>query len=197
MTVDPIAETSSEQRSAPFVGTGMRAFWTIGVIALLAFHPTDGAGQPSETLTLSSLKATIDTEYPNTEWVSARELRRWMARAGAERPLLLDIRTNAEFAVSHLHGARRVDPDANPIMLSEPPERTIVVYCSVGYRSAAIIARLRAAGFTRIYNLEGGLFGWANGGGPLYRGDTRVQGVHPYDAEWGQLLNEERRAPLR
>ena len=165
--------------------------------------PQQGAAERTSTqgsataLTLESLRAAIDSEYPGTEWVSARRLREWMARPAGTRPLLLDIRSAEEFAVSHLRGARRIDPDANPILLSEPPERTIVVYCSVGYRSAAIMSRLRAAGFTRIYNLEGGLFGWANEGGAIYRGATRVQRVHPYDAEWGRLLNDDHRAPLR
>ena len=70
----------------------------------------------------------------------------------------------------------------------------IVTYCSVGYRSAGVAQRLRAAGFTQVYNLEGSLFRWANEGRPLYRGDTLVHQVHPYDRVWGTLLKEELRA---
>ncbi|MBW2188974.1 MAG: rhodanese-like domain-containing protein [Deltaproteobacteria bacterium] len=53
------------------------------------------------------------------------------------------MRTEAEFEVSHLQGARRVDPDDPKIeSLQIAPDATVVVYCSVGYRSAAIIKQL-------------------------------------------------------
>jgi len=45
-----------------------------------------------------------------------------------------------------------------------------------------------------VYNLTGGIFGWANSGRPLFRNDTRVELVHPYDEAWGLLLREDLRA---
>ena len=65
------------------------------------------------------------------------------------------------------------------------PERTVVVYCSVGYRSSRLAEELRARGFENVFNLEGSLFQWANEGRPLYRGEERVDQAHPYDEEWG------------
>ena len=69
------------------------------------------------------------------------------------------------------------------------PGRTVVVYCSVGYRSSRLAEKLRARGIENVFNLEGSLFQWANEGRPLYRGDERVYEAHPYDDEWGQLLD--------
>ncbi|MFQ5964533.1 MAG: hypothetical protein ACE5KZ_09635 [Candidatus Scalinduaceae bacterium] len=43
-------------------------------------------------------------------------------------------------------------------------------------------------GFTRVYNLEGSIFKWANEGKPLIQGHTTVQKVYPYNAYWGKLL---------
>ena len=69
------------------------------------------------------------------------------------------------------------------------PVRTVVVYCSIGYRSSRLAEKLRARGIENVFNLEGSLFQWANEGRPLYRGEERVYQAHPYDEEWGQLLD--------
>jgi rhodanese-related sulfurtransferase len=104
--------------------------------------------------------------------------------------VLLDARTQSEFDISHLAGASRVDPDSDE--LDPAPvlgETLVVVYCSVGYRSAAVARRLDAAGFRHVYNLEGGIFQWANEGRAVYRGGKRVEEVHPYNRAWGRLLD--------
>ena len=76
------------------------------------------------------------------------------------------------------------------------PARRVVVYCSVGWRSGDIAQQLRARGRANVFNLEQGLFGWANAGLPMVRGDSAATQVHPYDAVWGRMLRSERRAPL-
>ena len=78
--------------------------------------------------------------------------------------------------------------------LAIPASARVVVYCSIGYRSATIIEKLQDAGIGNIYNLEGGLFEWANQGRPVYRGGQRVNEVHPYNRAWGLLLRGEYRA---
>ena len=93
--------------------------------------------------------------------------------------------------------AQSVDP-GNPDVeeLSIPTDATVVVYCSIGYRSAAIVDQLKDAGVDDVYNLEGGLFEWANRDRPVYRGDERVREVHPFNRWWGMLLKRERRAVM-
>ncbi|MEM7605435.1 MAG: rhodanese-like domain-containing protein [Myxococcota bacterium] len=140
-----------------------------------------------------ALVPAIDARHPGVPWASTAQLARWLQEDGAV--VLLDAREADEFATSHLAGARRVDPGATTFSFLSPSDRDarIVVYCSVGYRSAAVAERLRAAGSRRVFNLAGGLFQWANEGRPLADGRRRV---HPYDAEWGALLDPERRAEL-
>ena len=70
-----------------------------------------------------------------------------------------------------------------------PRDHPIVTYCSVGFRSASIASWLDSRGFKNVRNLEGSLFEWANRGGKVYQGDKLVNGVHPYDEEWGKLLD--------
>ena len=94
--------------------------------------------------------------------------------------VLLDARTAAEFNVSHLPGAvlasnARMALDALEV---NDPERTVVVYCSVGYRSSRLAKQLRARGFENVFNLEGSLFQWANEGRPaLPWRQARTQGA--------------------
>lgn len=109
-----------------------------------------------------------------------------------ETPLLLDIRTIEEFRISHLKNARFADYESFDISLFRdiPEDRIIVVYCSVGYRSERIGERFLREGFSRVYNLYGGLFYWVNKGYPVYdrRGITRK--IHGYSKDWGRLIKK-------
>ena len=101
-------------------------------------------------------------------------------------------------AVSHLDGARRIDPEhpsAREIRALDRGAR-VVVYCSVGFRSAIIESWLHEQGFDDVYNLAGGLFEWANEGRPMIDGEGQSTDlVHPYDATWGRFLEESHRLP--
>lgn len=143
------------------------------------------------------LKKSLRSKFTNIDWISTGELADWLANKGRPAPVLLDVRTPAEWEVSHLPGARRVDPNApaEGVGGDLPKETLIVTYCAVGYRSAEMATRLRAAGFTNVRNLEGSIFQWGNEHRPLLRGKERVTQVHPYNSFWGRLLNDEVRAP--
>jgi rhodanese-related sulfurtransferase len=145
------------------------------------------------------LKKSLRHKFTKVEWISTGELADWLANKRRPAPVLLDVRTPEEWSVSHLPGARRVDPNApaENVAGGLPKETPIVTYCAVGYRSGEMADRLRAAGFSNVRNLEGSIFQWANEHRPLVRGDERVSTVHPYSAFWGRLLNDEVRAQLK
>ena len=137
-------------------------------------------------LTWPAIKARIAKEFPNVKSISTADLAKRLAVK--DTTILLDVRTAAEFDVSRIAGARRVDPDAGAIAL--PKNTPIVTYCSVGYRSAKFAQRLQEGGFTDVRNLEGSIFQWANEGRAIGPGTK----VHPYDKKWGVLLEAARRA---
>ncbi len=99
--------------------------------------------------------------------------------------LFLDVRTPAEYEVSHLRSAHRFS------QLQMPQDRAspIIVYCAVGYRSAIVANQLQKAGYSEVFNLEGGIFQWVNAGEPVYRGEEEVRSVHPFSHLWGRLLH--------
>lgn len=144
----------------------------------------------SDDLTWRAVEHMIASDFPDVPSVSTDALAERLSDDTAPRPVLLDARSPEEYAVSHLPGAHRVDPaaDAYPALDTLAADTPLVVYCSVGYRSAGVAQALRDQGFTNVANLKGSIFRWANEGRPVYRDDRRVSAVHPYDATWGRLL---------
>jgi rhodanese-related sulfurtransferase len=142
----------------------------------------------STTSDWDSVKARIRSEFPGVEQISTDELK---ARLDSPRPFLLDVRTAEEYAVSHLPGAIRVEPGGTLPEQLETLDRDalVVAYCSVGYRSSRLVELMEKEGFRNARNLEGSIFEWANKGYPLERDEESVLEVHPYDEEWGRLLD--------
>lgn len=107
-------------------------------------------------------------------------------------PLLLDTREKVEFNTSHLKGAKYVGYEKFSLkMLQEKDKnRPIIVYCSIGVRSQDIGKQLKAAGFTNVFNLYGGIFHWVNEGNPVYINDKPTTKVHAYNRTWGVWLTE-------
>lgn len=137
----------------------------------------------------------ISAAYPDVPRVSTDSLAAWLDADSTRPPVLLDVRQAEEYAVSHLPGAIRVDPDGGvpPALDTLARDTPIVAYCSVGYRSSDLASRLVEAGYTNVANLEGSIFRWANEGRAVFRNGHPVREVHPYDSVWGRLLNAELR----
>ncbi len=161
----------------------------IGAVVMVA------AGRP---LLFELLQRGTSYKFPRVQWIVTRDLARWLNDSTRTPPVILDARSQAEFEVSHLKGARRIDPYRPGLgPLSRMPRDTpIVVYSSAGYRGARVADWLGGQGYRRVQNLGSSLFQWANEGRPLYRGERPVQVVHPYDNKWGWgwLLEGEYRA---
>ena len=149
-----------------------------------------GCASEAEPLSWKSVETLIAEEFPDVRSVTTAELARAL-RTGEPPVVLLDVRESEEFAVSHLENAHWVYSahDAASIVARAHPSDLVVAYCSVGYRSAATVAELRRRGHENVVNLEGSIFAWANEGRPVYRAGTLVDGVHPFDEVWGELLS--------
>lgn len=159
-----------------------RWLWVALLVAVIAIPLVAAPPTPE------SIQWMIAARFPSVSWVDAGTLAGWM-EDDAEELVLLDARTKEEYAVSHLRGATHVDPDRPDVSeLQIPEDATVVVYCSVGYRSAALAEELRRMNVDHVHNLSGGIFGWANAGRPLFREEMRVEAVHQYDDIWGWLL---------
>jgi rhodanese-related sulfurtransferase len=135
-------------------------------------------------------------DFPNVRRISPEEVAQWLKDPKRAQPVLLDVRTKAEFDVSHIHGARRIEPGSAANAIDLARDTPIVTYCSVGYRSGAFAKKLQDAGYQNVENMSGSIFQWANEGRPVERAGQRVEKVHPYDARWGKLLKPSLRADV-
>jgi len=71
-------------------------------------------------------------------------------------PFVLDVRAKGEYEAGHIPGAIQLHGGRVMWHLDElPRDRTIVVHCQTGTRSAVVASALRAAGFKDVVELEG------------------------------------------
>ena len=87
-----------------------------------------------------------------------------------DNALLLDVRTDAEFASGHLKGATQIDfyrDDFNEAIAALDKNQPVFVYCRSGNRSGKAAKQMKAMGFKEVYNLEGGIGAWARRNQPI------------------------------
>jgi rhodanese-related sulfurtransferase len=152
-------------------------------------NPTMPLSQLLRAIAWIWIKRWVRRSFPDVPELSTQALADWLAGATVPQPVLVDVRKAEEFAVSHLPQACHATTVEAVKQLGLGADQPVVLYCSIGYRSARLGAKLRQAGFTHIHNLEGSIFQWANEGRPLVNDVGAVSSVHPYNPTWGLLLN--------
>jgi rhodanese-related sulfurtransferase len=76
---------------------------------------------------------------------------------------LIDVRTPDEFKVSHLKGAQNIcvtSEDFKEKVKTLDKNKPVYVYCRKGGRSAEAAEQLKELGFTKIYDMDGGILLW-------------------------------------
>ena len=90
-----------------------------------------------------------------------------------KQPVVLDVRSAAEYAAGHIAGAAHIPFWAVPWRsgkLRVAADQTIVVYCGHGPRALFAQWALRRRGFTRVACLAGHMAQWRREGRPEVRG---------------------------
>jgi len=116
-----------------------------------------------------------------------------LAQLDPEQYVLLDVRSEEEYRVSHISKARLII--YNDFELEQikdlPKETKIVVYCAIGVRSESVGEQLLRSGFQDVSNLYGGIFGWKNEGFSVVDQDSKpTERVHTYNKSWSKWLYE-------
>jgi len=86
--------------------------------------------------------------------------------------ILIDVRTTAEFDSGHIPGAIHLDyqaPDFSEKVAALDRTAVYLVYCRGGVRSARAMQIMQRMGFSRVYNLQGGLNRWQADGRPIVK----------------------------
>jgi hydroxyacylglutathione hydrolase len=97
--------------------------------------------------------------------VSPQEAPQWLQAHGA---VVLDVREPWEYAAGHIPRALSIPQADLALHLAElPRHRELLAVCRTGARSLGAARFLRAVGYERVANLDGGTLGWMEAGHPL------------------------------
>jgi rhodanese-related sulfurtransferase len=91
-------------------------------------------------------------------------------RASGTAPVVIDVRTSAEFEAGHIPGALNIPFDEVAARISEiDAPNGVALYCMMGPRARKGESALLRAGYESVLHLEGGLQAWQAAGLPVER----------------------------
>lgn len=85
-------------------------------------------------------------------------------------PVVLDVRTLADFKKSHLLNAQSAPLaklDEHLGVIGKDKSKPVLVYCALGGSAVTAAERLRKQGFAEVYPLRGGLNAWLGANLPV------------------------------
>jgi hydroxyacylglutathione hydrolase len=107
---------------------------------------------------MEALAGRADLMWP-TERLSALMVAEELA--GADPPLVLDVRTPREWATKHIDGSVNIPLNHLQERIAEVPRgRRVAVHCAGGYRSSIAASILHQYGIARLIEMAGGLAAW-------------------------------------
>ena len=115
-------------------------------------------------LLLSFTSCVKETKLDSVQLISSEEARSLLALEDVQ---LVDVRTSSEFLTGHIPNSQNIDvlsPSFEEDIRLLDKEKPVVVYCKSGVRSAQCSKKLQAAGFVKIYDLDGGFSQWKHQG---------------------------------
>lgn len=84
--------------------------------------------------------------------------------------LVLDVREIDEYTAGHIPGVIHIPMNDVPARLQEiPTDKTVILTCRSGNRSAQVTSFLQGQGYTRVHNMQGGILAWQEAGYPVER----------------------------
>ncbi len=102
-----------------------------------------------------------ETSTSDIELISAQQVHE--AINNEDSLQLVDVRSQEEYKVSHLKGAQNIcidNDDFDKKVKSLDKNKPIYVYCKKGSQSAKAAEKLKKLGFTKVYDLDGGIRSW-------------------------------------
>lgn len=138
-----------QKRSFPILWIALALLLIVGAVIVI---PRLGAGNATATLP-DEVSVTRAAELHNSG------------------VMMLDVREPDEWNQAHIAGAVLIPLGELQSRLNEvPKDQPVVVYCRTGHRSASGRDILKAAGYTNVTSMTGGITTWISQGLPTVSG---------------------------
>lgn len=141
---------------------------------------------------------TVGRWYATTSGAPAINIRSALERMEDEDTVLVDVRGEDEFAVSHLRGAINIPLDQiekGKTAASWSHNQLIITYCTIGSRSGRAAEFLQEHG-VRAMSIVGGIVAAAQAEVPLFDDNGPTFAVHVEDGTYAWMLPKDHRAVL-
>lgn len=128
---------------------------------------------------IESLYTKYERKFPMVEGITATELLQSLEEGN--QYILVDVRKPKEQEVSMIPGA--ITQKEFEARSEELQGKTVVTYCTAGYRSGLYAKKIQTKGW-QVINLEGSMLAWTHAGGPLVDHQGPTKRLHVYSANW-------------
>jgi rhodanese-related sulfurtransferase len=94
--------------------------------------------------------------------------------------LVLDLRSKEAFEAGHIGDARNIpasELESSVDSLKKWRDRAVITYCDSGVSAGSAVRTLTKLGFTKVFNLEGGVNAWIKDNMPLTKGSSGKSGA--------------------
>ena len=127
------------------------------LLEYISHHPWYASGAAIAALLVIAYE--LRTRNENIAAVSPQDAVRLMNQGA----LVIDLRPSEAFAAGHVAGARQMSGEQilkAGDTLKKQKEKVVVVYDDTGSLGASAARQLAAQGFTKAFNLRGGIAAW-------------------------------------
>jgi len=115
--------------------------------------------------TIFGCKEAVNKEHVKD--ISSQELLKIIKSGDVQ---LIDVRTPAEFNEGYIENAKNINfasPSFAQDITTLDKDKLVIIYCRSGNRSGKSVKDFINAGFTKIYDFNGGILEWKSEGLPL------------------------------
>ena len=116
----------------------------------------------------SSESSSVEVKVTQEPAVKVIDVIEFEAKLNSGNVQVIDVRTDGEVAEGVIPGAIQIDISDRENFEAEiaklDKDRDVLVYCKVGGRSAQAASYMESQGFSKVYDLKGGILAW-NGAG--------------------------------
>lgn len=154
----------------------MKFYWLVLILLPNLLHATE---ESTNKMKVEVIYQEIKNSYKDVPEITISNLK----KIPKDNLIIVDVREDAERAISIIPGAINLTHFKKVVI----KRKTVVAYCTIGYRSAEFVRSLRKKGI-KAFNLEGSILGWVHANELVVNPEGKtINRVHVYGQRWNLL----------